>query len=99
MLYMILATGGRGETGTQDRFFQAQKQAQSFPVSSAGMHFIGLPPWSRAGLTFESRRTDTVFTLGPEEGGPLCAAPGRKVPSNTGRGLVTAPAWQVGKFA
>jgi hypothetical protein len=46
MLYVILATGGPGETGTQDGFFQAQKQVQSFPVGSAGIHFIGLPLWA-----------------------------------------------------
>jgi hypothetical protein len=45
MLYVVLATDGPGETGIQDRFFQAQKQAQSFPVGSAGIHFIGLPLW------------------------------------------------------
>ena len=74
MLYVVLPTGEPGETGTQDRFFQAQKQAQSFAVDSAGIHFIGLPLWPHAGLTFDSRRTDTVFTLGPEEGGPLRSA-------------------------
>jgi hypothetical protein len=52
MLYVALATGGPGETGIQDRFFQAQKQAQSFPVGSAGIHFIGLPLWPHVGLTF-----------------------------------------------
>jgi len=30
MLYVILATDGLGETNAQDRFFRAQKQAQSF---------------------------------------------------------------------
>jgi hypothetical protein len=54
MLYVVLAADGPGETGIQDRFFQAQKQAQSFPVGSAGIHFIGLPLWPHVGLTFES---------------------------------------------
>jgi hypothetical protein len=34
MLYVVLATGGPGETGAEDRFFQAQKQAQSFLLGS-----------------------------------------------------------------
>jgi hypothetical protein len=74
MLYVVLATGGPGETGIEDRFFQAQKQAQSFPVGSGGIHFIGLPLWPHAGPTFEPRRTDTVFTLGLEEECPLRSA-------------------------
>src|SRR5262250_1497496 len=34
MLYAVLATGRPGETGVRDRFFQAQKQAQSFRLGS-----------------------------------------------------------------
>jgi hypothetical protein len=64
MLYVVLPTGEPGETGTQDRFFQAQKQAQSFPVGSAGMHFIAGPLWPP--------HQDVVFTLGPGE--PLRSA-------------------------
>jgi len=80
MLYVVLPTGEPGETGTQDRFFQAQKQAQSFPVGSAGMHFIGRPLWPP--------HQDVVFTLGrrtPTQR-PVAQA------SKTGRGLVTPPA-------
>jgi hypothetical protein len=40
------------------------KQAQSFSVGSAGIHFIGLPRSRPRHLTFE------LFTLAPEEGGP-----------------------------
>jgi hypothetical protein len=32
MLYVILVTGRPGETGVEERFFQAQNQAQSFTV-------------------------------------------------------------------
>jgi hypothetical protein len=37
MLYVVLAAGRPGETGPQDRFFQARKQAQSFPVHSQNL--------------------------------------------------------------
>ena len=66
MLYMVLATGEPVETGSQDRFFQAQKQAQSFPVGSAGMHFIAGHCGPHTRMPFS--------LLGPEN---PCAAPGR----------------------
>jgi hypothetical protein len=88
MLYVVLAAGRPGETGPQDRFFQARKQAQSFPVGSAGTHFVGLPLWPPHVCR---TRTDSVYTLGREEGGPLPTSD-RTLASKTGRGLVRAPA-------
>ena len=82
MLYVVLATGGPGETGIEERFFQAQEQAQSFTVGSAGIHFIGLPGGPRC-QTFESTRTDAVSLLGR-----AAAQRGRSLASKTGRGLV-----------
>ena len=61
MLYVIPASGGPGETGVEERFVQAQKQAQLFPVGPASIHFIDLPLWPRR---LESTRADAVFTLG-----------------------------------
>ena len=77
LIYVVLATGRPGETGVEERFSQAQKQAQSFPVGSAGIDFIDLPMWPR----HLSRRGRMRFSLlGSEEGRAL-----RSV-------LVTAPA-------
>jgi hypothetical protein len=74
MLYVVLATGRSGETGIEERFFQAQK------TGTIVHGWFGRHPFQRpatadpARLTFESTRTDAVFTLGPEEGEPLCSA-------------------------
>jgi hypothetical protein len=75
MLYVVLATGRPGETGVEERFFQAQKQAQSFTVWF-GRHSFHRTATAPHTVAFESTLPDAVFTLGSEEGGP-CAAPGR----------------------
>jgi hypothetical protein len=72
MSYVVLVTGGPGEIGIQDRFFQAQKQHdRSRLVRQAFTSPAGHCPTL---LTFESTLPDAVFTLGPEEGGALRSA-------------------------
>jgi hypothetical protein len=66
MLYVILATGRRGETGVEERFFQAQKQAQSFTVWFGGRP---LPPTL---LTFELTLPDAVFHSAGVTGQQFC---------------------------
>jgi hypothetical protein len=68
MLYVVLATGRPGETGVEERFFQAQKQAQSFTVwfGKHSFHRLATPPTL---LTFDSTLPDAVFTLGSKREG------------------------------
>jgi hypothetical protein len=75
MLYVVLATADLAKTAPKIGFSRHKNRHNRSRLVRQVFISSACHCGPRARLTFESRKADTVFTLGPKEGGPPAQRP------------------------